>query len=206
MKKTLTFLTLCFVLLLSACSQTNTNEKVPSDQDETEEPSTDENSSENESDESTNDKDNQNDHQVDELTQSDEQDYAMLVLPEYSLTSEEPGKDALYATEDSAVFMRIETANEDELSFDTFKNALEEMMKAVSSDDDDLEEVTDSAKLPTNDHISDVVAYQLKTDDTTLFGYVFRTDQMIVRLTVFDSLDEEHIHNFIEMASTIQSN
>ena len=52
------------------------------------------------------------------LTESDAQQFAMEVLPGYTLTSEEPGRDSLYADENPAAFMRIETQPAEDGTYD----------------------------------------------------------------------------------------
>src|SRR4051794_23927823 len=48
------------------------------------------------------------------LTASDAQDFSIAVLPQYTLTSEEPGKDSLFSNADGSHFMRIETRVKEE--------------------------------------------------------------------------------------------
>ena len=46
--------------------------------------------------------DGENDKSIEaELTESDEQDYSLYVLPLYKLTSEEPGRDILYVNDEN---------------------------------------------------------------------------------------------------------
>lgn len=204
MKKRSFLLVISMLALLSACNQQTDNDKA--NKDETPQKSSESNDQKERS-SATNEEHNDGqiaDPHTDTLTASDEQDYQIQLLPNYSLTSEEPGKDALYATEDDAVFMRIETANDDGQSYDTFKSSLVELMEAISLDGWELEELSDSSYFPSGEQLSDPVAYKVATDDATIFGYLFRSGDLLVRLTVFDTADEQFIDHFIEMASTIQ--
>jgi len=148
------------------------------------------------------------DGQTDKLTdavqtESDEQDYAMAVLPGYSLTSEEPGRDSLMVDEDSAIFMRIETMDVAEVEMDEFLENTKEVVSA-STDGQPATEVTDEAKLPKGDGIEDAVAYSAQTDSVTVTSAVFERDGQLIRLTIYDSPDEKHFENFLRMGETIQ--
>ncbi len=201
MKKISFVLVLSILFMLGACNQ-NTKDDQQSKQESTN--NSNETSSDQNDTSSSETQSDQNDAHTNTLTSSDEQDYQMLVLPNYSLTSEEPGKDALYASNNDAVFMRIETAHESEESYDTFKKTLNELMDAIQMDGWELEEVTNSDYLPEDESITEVVAYKIATDESTIFGYVFRRDDLLVRLTAFDTVDEQFIKDFVEMAETIQ--
>ncbi|MFS0574434.1 hypothetical protein AB1K83_02235 [Sporosarcina sp. 179-K 3D1 HS] len=136
-------------------------------------------------------------------TESDEQDFAISVLPGYSLTSEEPGKDSLMVDDDSAIFMRIETMSASEVTVDEFLENTRELVSAAT-DVQTPEEVTDEVKLPQGDGIKDAVAYSAQTDSVTVTSTVFERDGQLIRLTVFDSPDEKHFENFLRMGETIQ--
>lgn len=136
-------------------------------------------------------------------TESDAQDYSISVLPGYSLTSEEPGRDSLMVDEDSAVFMRIETMTASDVSSEEFMKNTKELVSA-STDGQTVNEITDPAKLPAGEGIQDAVAYSAKTDSVTVTSTVFERDGQMVRLTIYDSPDEKHFKNFLRMGETIQ--
>lgn len=137
-----------------------------------------------------------------QLTKSDEQDYSVYVLPTYELTSEEPGRDSLYFGGDGSLFMRIETIVAEE---DTYANALENTVALLeaSSDDGTPEEITDTALFPSNEGITNPKGYSLHLDAVSLSGWVFERDGIVVKLTIFDTPQNQHYEAFLRMAETI---
>lgn len=136
-----------------------------------------------------------------QLTKSDAQDYSVYVLPTYQLTSEEPGRDSLYF-DDGSIFMRIETIVAEE---DTYTKALENTLELLeaSSDDKNPEEITDVALLPSNEGITNAKGYSLSLDAVSISGLVFERDGIVVKLTIFDTPQNEHYEAFLRMAETI---
>ena len=136
------------------------------------------------------------------LTESDEQDYSLYVLPLYKLTSEEPGRDILYVDEKDSIFMRIETMTAEEEAYDY---AVENMIAVLeaSSEGATPEELTDSSSLPSGEGIEDVKGYSVNSETGPISGLVFKKDGLVVKLTIFDSLKAEHYEAFLRMAETI---
>lgn len=174
-------------------STTEEDDEEATDQDNTEENDTTIDSDENE--EKTNELQT-NAEQVD----SDVQDYSIQILPAYTLTSEEPGKDSLFLTEDGNIFMRIETMPFDQESYDFFKENTLTLLEGIKADG---KTVADSTALPTGENINDSVGYTVETNENMLTGLVFEKDGLLVRLTIFDTLAEEHFKNFLQMGETI---
>lgn len=136
-------------------------------------------------------------------TKSDEQDYSMKVLPGYTLTSEEPGRDSLYLDEDGKIFMRIETMPKDETyTFDELYTNLEELLEA-SSDGETPVEVTDEADLPKNNGFKQVKGAEADSAEGYFKGYVMERDDKLVRVTIYASEKDEHVEELTQMASTI---
>ncbi len=197
-------------LLLSACGTDTANEKPEEDTDsstgvveEVENDTTDENETEDPAtdvDESTN---NEEDVLKDAVqTKSDAQDYSIAVLPNYTLTSEEPGKDSLLADDNDAVFMRIETVQKEEGTY----AYLEENMAAVleaSSGGVEPTEVTETASMPSGEGIENVKVLSVQAESGPVTGVIFERGEMVVRLTIFDSPKEEYFENFLRMGETI---
>lgn len=197
-------------LLLSACGTDTANEKPEEDTDsstgvveEVENDTTDENETEDPAtdvDESTN---NEEDVLKDAVqTKSDAQDYSIAVLPNYTLTSEEPGKDSLLADDNDAVFMRIETVQKEEGTY----AYLEENMAAVleaSSGGVKPTEVTETASMPSGEGIENVKVLSVQAESGPVTGVIFERGEMVVRLTIFDSPKEEYLENFLRMGETI---
>jgi len=138
------------------------------------------------------------------LIESDEQAFSMQVLPNYKLTSEEPGRDILYLESDDTVFMRIETMEAEEGTYDYLAENMLVVLEA-SSNGDKPTEVTNTELLPLNNALEDVQAYKVNTNDATVTGILFKKDNLIVRLTIFDSTESEHFSNFVQMGETVSS-
>lgn len=131
------------------------------------------------------------------LTESDEQSYQVYVLPGYELTSEEPGKDSLYLAEDGGVFMRVETFDPATLDFAGAKDVLTQTLEAIGGTAD----LTESAL--SGDFVNSAV-YETSSDGGKVTGVVFEKENLVVRLTIFDSADEAATADFIEMGKTVQ--
>lgn len=138
------------------------------------------------------------------MTESDEQNYTMSVLPEYTLTSEEPGKDSLMATEDESVFMRIETMPKEEGTYDYSLENIGAVLEA-SSDGGTPVEVTDKTAIPEGEGIENVKVLSVKAETASITGIIFERGDMIVKLTIYDSPNEDHFENFLRMSETIEA-
>lgn len=136
-------------------------------------------------------------------TASDEQDYSIQVLPGYKLTSEEPGRDSLYLDEDGTVFMRIETMSKDQGTVDDMASNLKDLLEA-SSNGATATEITSSADLPSGEGISNVKGWEAKSEEGSFRGYAFESGDLVVRATLFDTKDGEHLKALTQMASTIK--
>ncbi|MCM3742659.1 hypothetical protein M3193_00775 [Sporosarcina luteola] len=137
------------------------------------------------------------------LTESDAQSYAMEVLPGFTLTSEEPGRDSLYADENPEAFMRIETQPAEDGAYDYFTDNMQEVLKA-SSNGAEPEELTDVYTDLEDKGIKNAKAFKVDTETGPVTGVVFEKDGMVVRLTLFDNPDEEYKSAFLSMGQTIQ--
>lgn len=134
------------------------------------------------------------------LTQSDEQAYELYVLPGFELTSEEPGKDSLYMTEDSSVFMRIETFTPEDLDFAYAEDVMKQTLQASNPD----AEPADKGALEGEEFINSSV-FEVPSAEGTLTGAVFEKEGIIVRLTIFDSTAANATSDFIKMGQTVQT-
>lgn len=133
------------------------------------------------------------------LTPSDEQAYQVKVVRGYELTSEEPGKDSLFLSEDSSVFMRIETFANGELAFDQAVTAMKETIQA-SNPEAEITEVEG----PQGAAFLNSAAYEIPTTEGKVTGIVFEKEDILARLTIFDSTDATATEDFIDMAKTIE--
>jgi len=136
------------------------------------------------------------------LIESDEQSYAISVLPDYSLVSEEPGKDSLISANNEAVFMRIETVVKEDSTYDYLAENMISVL-AASGDGSDPIEVLDEKSIPTADGIDNAKVLAIKAETASITGIIFERDNMVVRLTIYDSPKEEYFEQFLRMAETI---
>lgn len=138
------------------------------------------------------------------VVQSDNQNFAISVVAGFELTGEEPNKDLLFNKENDAQSMRIETFKEAEVSITDVTNNLVETLKA-SNDQAEVIQITDENQLPFNEFIVEANGFQIDTPDGKVSGYTFIKDGMVVKLTVFDTVDAPALELFVEMAETISS-
>jgi len=139
------------------------------------------------------------------LTDSDAQNYTIAVLPDYTLTSEEPGKDSLLSDVNGSQFMRIETVANEEGTYDYLVENMIAVLEATNEDSTPTE-VTDETAIPTGDGIEHVKVLTTQTANGPVTGVVFERGDIIIRLTIFDSPTEEHFLNFLHMGETIVTN
>ncbi len=137
------------------------------------------------------------------VVESDEQDYSLSLLPEYALTSEEPGKDSLYLNEDGSIFMRIETMLAEEGTYDYLHDNMLTILEASSANASTPEELNDEASLPSGEAIQEVKAYSVDSETGPVTGIIFERDGLIVRLTIFDSLEADYFDKFLAMGETV---
>ncbi|MGO1058023.1 hypothetical protein ACTL32_02705 [Planococcus sp. FY231025] len=133
------------------------------------------------------------------LTPSDEQPYQIKIVRGYELTSEEPGKDSLFLSEDSGVFMRIETFPKEDISFDQAVAVMKETVQASNPD----AEASETAG-PEGAAFLNSAAYEVPSTEGKVTGIVFEKEDIIARLTIFDSTEATATEDFIDMAKTIE--
>lgn len=134
---------------------------------------------------------------------SDEQDYTIHLLPNYTLTSEEPGKDSLYLDADGAIFMRIETMPTEEGTYDHLLENMLISLEASSSGTAKPVQLTDEASLPAGEAIEHAQTHTIETAEGPVTGILFEKGSMIVRLTIFDSPEAKYFNDFLAMGETI---
>lgn len=139
-----------------------------------------------------------------EDTDSDEQEFKMQVLPEYKLTSEEPGRDVLYAEADSEYFMKVETTKASESDYDKSLESWNETLAASSSDASPVE-LTDEKQLPQNGEFEKLKAFRVAAADGPITAMIFQRDDLLVRVMMYDNTDEKYYEDFLRMAETIQA-
>jgi len=137
-----------------------------------------------------------------DLMESDEQSYAISVLPDYSLLSEEPGKDSLISADNEEVFMRIETVVKEDGTYDYLAENMIAVLEA-SGDGSAPIEVLDEKSMPTAEGIENAKVMAIKAETASITGIIFERDNMVVKLTIYDSPKEEYFEQFLRMAETI---
>lgn len=134
------------------------------------------------------------------VMQSPEQAYEITVMPAYELTSEEPGKDSLYLSADSSVFMRVETFSPGDIDFAYAEDIMKQTVQAANSE----AELTEGTALDGEEFINSSV-YEIPSEEGKVTGVVFEKEGVIVRLTIFDKTAIDATPDFIKMGQTIES-
>ena len=133
------------------------------------------------------------------LTQSEEQNYELYVLDGYILTAEEPKKDALYAEDNSAVFMRIETFTPEEADFTSLEESMKQTLEAVNPDEEPIE-----APGFDGSDFKQSAAFEVPSTEGSVTGIVYEKENLLVRLTIFDDNTLNATEDFIAMGKTIE--
>nr|WP_106783892.1 hypothetical protein [Lysinibacillus timonensis] len=136
------------------------------------------------------------------LKTSKEQNFSIQVLPSFSLTAEEPGKDMLYLTDNDAITMRIEYKSKDDTDFQNLVKETEELMSAVNVHVG-YEEIDIQSFIDEELNITNFKAFQVVFNDQVVTGIVFEKDDELVRLTIFDNKLVDLTEAMIKMGLTI---
>ncbi|SOC35155.1 hypothetical protein [Ureibacillus acetophenoni] len=133
---------------------------------------------------------------------SDEQQYSIEILPSFTLTAEEPGKDMLYLTENGSISMRIETMSVNDQTYENLIANTEEMMNAV----DETVHPTNfdiQSYIANHSDITNYAAYKVDLVDEIVTAVVFEKANQLVRLTIFDDPNVDLTEAMIKMGLTI---
>ena len=137
------------------------------------------------------------------LTSSDELNYSIQHLKQFTLGGEEPGKDMLFYNVNDALSMRIEVFAIDELSFDELQADTQQLVLAVAPEGlyetVDLAPYTDARKEVVN---SDSYLVQYESDKVTTV--IYELEEKLVRLTVYDDYVTDLTDTFLQMGFTIE--
>lgn len=140
--------------------------------------------------------------EISTLTNSDEQNYSIYKLDGYTLSGEEPNKDALSYDENSAVFMRVETISKDDADYEIIANNMIETISAVTIGQEPVM-IVNKDKLPQGEGITRQIGYEAPFELGTVSGIVFEQGNLIVRLTIFDQNSVNLTDAFLKMGETI---
>lgn len=131
-------------------------------------------------------------------SKSEGQSFKFQKLPEFTLSQEEPGKDMLVSNADDEVFMRIETTNTSETSYDAVKTSMQDYMNAVGSP-----VALSSEELSAFKDIKNIEGYVVNFDTEKVIGVVFEKDGLITKLTIHDNDEQDLTAAMLAMAATI---
>lgn len=131
-------------------------------------------------------------------SKSADQGYKMQQLPGFTLSPEEPGKDMLVSNENSEVFMRIETVDASQSSYDDAKTSMQDHMNAVGTT-----VALSSEELAAFKDAKNVEGYVVDFDTEKVVGVVFEKDGLITKLTIHDNDELDLTDAMLKMASTI---
>ncbi|MEQ6050445.1 hypothetical protein [Lysinibacillus capsici] len=127
-----------------------------------------------------------------------DQSYKLQQLPGFTLTQEEPGKDMLVSNDDDEVFMRIETIEASQSSFEEVKTTMQDYMNAVG------ETVALTAEeLAAFKDVQNIEGYVVDFDTEKVIGVVLEKDGLITKFTIHDNDEQDLTDAMLNMAATI---
>ncbi|KMY29316.1 hypothetical protein ACZ11_19635 [Lysinibacillus xylanilyticus] len=133
-------------------------------------------------------------------SKSADQDYKVQQLPGFTLSQEEPGKDMLVSNDNAEVFMRIETIDASQSSYDEVKKSMQDYMNAVG----DTSSLS-SEELAVFKDVKNIEGYVVHfvEDKEKVIGVVFEKDGLITKLTIHDNDELDLTDAMLKMAATI---
>lgn len=131
-------------------------------------------------------------------SKSAKQDYKMQHIPGFTLSQEEPGKDMLVSKENSEVFMRIETIDASQSSYEDAKTSMQDYMNAVGETS-----ALSSEDLSAFKDVKNIDGFVVNFDTEKVIGVVFEKDGLITKLTIHDNNELDLTDAMLKMAATI---
>ena len=131
-------------------------------------------------------------------SESVNQTYKLQQLPGFTMTQEEPGKDMLVSNDDDEVFMRIETIEASQSSFDEVKTTMQDYMNAVGET-----VALTTEELAAFKDVQHIEGYVVDFDTEKVIGVVFEKDGLITKLTIHDNDKQDLTDAMLNMAATI---
>ncbi|MCY9546627.1 hypothetical protein [Lysinibacillus xylanilyticus] len=133
-------------------------------------------------------------------SKSADQEYKVQQLPGFTLSQEEPGKDMLVSNDNAEVFMRIETIDASQSSYDKVKTSMQDYMNAVG----DTSSLS-SEELAAFKDVKNIEGYVVHfvEDKEKVIGVVFEKDGLITKLTIHDNDELDLTDAMLKMAATI---
>jgi len=131
------------------------------------------------------------------LTNSDNQGYYMYVLPNFTLTGEEPRKDTLYVNNADQNFMRIELLS-DGVDWEQYEQNIAVELEYYNSD---ITAPTDA-----NLQMDNASIFEASNGEELATIYLIKDEKQPMKLTMFTKADQDYRSVFVEMAKTIVKN
>ena len=132
---------------------------------------------------------------------SDEMNYTIQHLENYTLISEEPGVDSLLNNADETSSMQIEVVNKEDVTFDQLKESAKETISAIAPEGmKDL----DLSTLSEREEILNLVGYEALLEDEKVVKVVFERENLFVTLTIYDNVQADLTDAFLQMGLTIR--
>lgn len=138
---------------------------------------------------------------TEETTTVDSNNYSLQLIPGFTLTPEEPGKDMLYFEENDKISMRIETIPATQATYDDIVANTEETVAAIG----EYEPFPIDQYIGNHSEISKAIAYTVTFETEKIVMIVFEKGDIIVRLTVYDDTSVDLTDAMVKMGLTIQS-
>ncbi|MGE7664183.1 hypothetical protein ACQKMN_00555 [Ureibacillus composti] len=131
---------------------------------------------------------------------SEQQNFTLQVIPGFTLTPEEPGKDLLYSEENDRISMRIEKVDKDQTSFEDLVGNTKETISAIGEYENfALDEYLNDDKVLINS-----TAFITNIEAEKVIMVVFETEESLVRLTIYDEETEDLKEAMIKMGLTVR--
>lgn len=137
------------------------------------------------------------------VTTSEELNYSISHLTNYTLEAEEPGIDHLFNNENDSLSMQIKVSSTEETNFDSVKATVLETISVIAPEGKYTE--LDLSAVPTkHTDIKNIVGYETLIDGEKVVMVTFERENKLVTLTIYDTLEADLTDAFLQMGLTIQ--
>lgn len=135
-------------------------------------------------------------------SKSEEMNYTIQHLENYTLTSEEPGVDSLLNNANEATSMQIEVVKKEDVTFDQLKASATETISAIAPDN--TKDLDLASVLSEREEVKNIVGYEALLEDEKVVKVVFELENLFVTLTIYDNVQADLTDAFLQMGLTIQ--
>lgn len=126
--------------------------------------------------------------------------YSIQVIPGFTLTPEEPGKDVLMYDEDDTVSMRIESMSINDTTFNELVANTEETIAAINEQYEPFE----LTPYVGEHSLKNSTSYIANFENESVIAVVFEKGDRLVRLTIYDNKEAELSEAMIKMGLSIK--